>query len=90
MIIFFLLFMAVVLIFLGIVLLKKTLFYSLIPETDDNHRFLHRYGIVFILLGIISVSLISINQKLITLFFIAIMLLVSALFSIQFAKKMTK
>lgn len=90
MIIFFLLFMAAVLFILGIVLLKKTLFYSLISETDENRRFLQRYGIIFILLGILSMSLSSVNHKMIALFFIAIILLTSALFSIQFSKKMTK
>ncbi len=86
--IFLLLLMAVVLIFLGISLMKQTIFFSLIENNEKNSHFLKTYGMLYIVLGVISGLLAIINQLLFILIFIAVMMLVSALFSIQFSKKM--
>ena len=60
----------------------------MIEKNDVNSRFLKNYGYIFVLLGLISVALIFVNQTVVTLFFIAVMMVVSALFSMQFSKKM--
>ncbi len=86
--IFLLILMAVVLIFLGITLMKQTVFFSLIENNEKNSHFLKTYGMLYIALGVISGLLAIINQLLFTLIFIAVMMLASALFSIQFSKKM--
>ncbi|EOT30614.1 hypothetical protein [Enterococcus saccharolyticus] len=86
--IFLLILMAVVLIFLGITLMKQTVFFSLIENNEKNSRFLKTYGLIYLVLGVISALLATVNQMLFILAFIAVMMLVSALFSIQFSKKM--
>ncbi|WP_414841086.1 hypothetical protein [Enterococcus saccharolyticus] len=86
--IFLLILMAVVLIFLGITLIKQTVFFSLIENNEKNSRFLKTYGLIYLVLGVISALLATVNQMLFILAFIAVMMLVSALFSIQFSKKM--
>lgn len=86
--IFLLILMAVVLIFLGITLMKQTVFFSLIENNEKNSRFLKTYGLIYLVLGAISALLATVNQMLFILAFIAVMMLVSALFSIQFSKKM--
>ena len=88
MITFLLLFMATILLFLGATLIQQNLFYSMIEKNDVNSHFLKNYGYIFLLLGLISVALIFVNQTVVTLFFIAVMMVVSALFSMQFSKKM--
>ena len=86
--IFLLILMAAVLIFLGITLMKQTVFFSLIENNEKNSRFLKTYGLIYLVLGVISALLATVNQMLFILAFIAVMMLVSALFSIQFSKKM--
>lgn len=88
--IFLLIFAAILLLFLGVALLKQNIFLSLIEETEANQKFLKTYGIIYILLAIISAILVFFSQTLLTLIFIAIMMFVSALFSIQFSRKMSK
>lgn len=86
--IFLLILTAGVLLFLGITLLKQNLFYSLIEKNEDNRRFLQIYGWTYVTLAIISGLLTLTEQTYMILVFVAVMMFVSALFSVQFSKKM--
>ncbi|MGX7198158.1 hypothetical protein [Enterococcus olivae] len=86
--IFLLILTAGILLFLGITLLKQNLFYSLIEKNEDNRRFLQIYGWTYVTLAIISGLLTLTEQTYMILVFVAVMMFVSALFSVQFSKKM--
>ncbi len=81
--------MTIALCFLGFLLIKQTIFFALIEQNESNRKFLKNYGRLYLLLSIGCAGVIIMNQQLATLLFLAVTLLISAFFSIQFSKKMT-
>ena len=80
--------LALFLLVVGFAFTKKEFFFVLIKKTPENQRFLKSYGIVFIILGILSLFLLFYPQKIVVLLLLAVMLFFSAIFSLQFAKRM--
>ncbi|WP_122645792.1 hypothetical protein [Enterococcus mediterraneensis] len=89
MIIGLVLFAVVILFCVSYFLLKKQeIFFTLIPKNEENQAYFQTFGLAYGFLGILGIFIAFFNHKIITLFFLALMLLVSAVFSILFSKKM--
>jgi uncharacterized membrane protein HdeD (DUF308 family) len=73
-----------------LLLTKHTIFFSLIPETESNHTFLTIYGYLHGLLGILAIVVAFVDKKLIALVYLAVLMIISASFSLLFAHKMKK
>ncbi|WP_086276078.1 hypothetical protein [Candidatus Enterococcus testudinis] len=69
---------------------KQAIFFSLIPNNNTNQAFLKIYSIVHLVLGLIAIAVAVIDSKLIALFYLALLLISSASFSILLAQKMKK
>jgi hypothetical protein len=80
--------LALFLLIVGFAFTTKDFFYVLIEKTPENQRFLKSYGSLFIILGILSFVLLFYPQKIVVLLLLALMLFFSAIFSLQFAKRM--
>lgn len=85
-----------ILILIGLVLLvfsfllfkKQVIFLTLLADDSlANKQFLQIYSMIFLGLGVTAFLLIPFADKEMTLYFLAIMMLVSATFSYQFSKK---
>ncbi|WP_291292161.1 hypothetical protein [Enterococcus sp.] len=89
----FLLFLVAAILLFGVcylLLAKQAIFFSLIPENTKNQTFLSIYGYLHGILGILAVIVAFLDKKLIALFYLAILLIGSASFSLLFARKMKK
>lgn len=71
-------------------LFKQQLFFSLLPRNKSNQDFFRLYGILHGILGILALALAFVDEKMVLLLYLAFMLIISASFSLIFAKKMTK
>ena len=78
------------LVIIGIYLLKKAaVFLPLMHngESDENKQFLHQFGVFYLILAAIGILVGMFNLKFFSLFYIFSLLVISAVFSIMFAKK---
>ncbi len=67
---------------------KQDIFFVLINKNDKNQGFLQFYGAAYAVLGGILTAFF--NQRFIALVFLLIVIIVSATFSIRFAKKIAE
>lgn len=65
-------------------------FFTLIPTTEANKVFLKTYSLIHFLLGVVALVVGFVDKELIALFYLALLLLSSASFSILLAQKMKK
>ncbi|BDP81874.1 hypothetical protein EfmAA290_25500 [Enterococcus faecium] len=65
-------------------------FYFLINKNDKNQGFLQFYGAAYAVLGVMGILTAFFNQRFIALVFLLIVIIVSATFSIRFAKKIAE
>ena len=72
----------------GLILWKKNVFFQLIQHTEKNERFIKSYAYQLLALGIFGVIFYFLPSRILDLFYVALVLLASAFFSIAFAKKM--
>lgn len=87
MITFLLIIVAVVLFGVGYTLLKKQeFFFALIQKNEANQSLLKTYGGIYIFLGIVALFIAFLDHKTIAMLYLAVMLLVSASFSLIVAK----
>ncbi|WP_429950479.1 hypothetical protein [Enterococcus sp. AZ101] len=78
------------LVIIGIYLLKKaTVFLPLMHngEPDENKQFLHQFGVFYLILAAIGVLVGIFNLTFFSLFYIFSLLVISAVFTVMFAKK---
>lgn len=78
------------LVIIGIYLLKKaTVFLPLMHngELDENKQFLHQFGVFYLILAAIGVLVGIFNLTFFSLFYIFSLLVISAVFTVMFAKK---
>ena len=78
------------LIVIGVYLLKKTTVFLPIMrngEPDENNQFLHQFGVFYLILAAIGILVGIFNLKFFSLFYIFSLLVISAVFSVMFAKK---
>ncbi len=69
---------------------KQAIFFTLIPTTEANKVFLKTYSLIHFLLGVVALVVGFVDRELIALFYLALLLLSSASFSILLAQKMKK
>ncbi|WP_312500006.1 hypothetical protein [Enterococcus sp.] len=69
---------------------KQAIFFTMIPKTANNQAFLKLYSVVHLVLGLLAILVAVIDLKLIALFYLALLLISSAAFSIMLAHKMKK
>ncbi|HGP0302064.1 TPA: hypothetical protein ACLE1Y_000834 [Enterococcus faecium] len=69
---------------------KQDIFFVLIKKNDKNQGFLQFYGAAYAVLGVMGILAAFFNQRFIALIFLLIVILVSATFSIRFAKKIAE
>lgn len=69
---------------------KQAIFFTLIPTTEANKVFLKTYSLIHFLLGVVALVVGFVDKELIALFYLALLLLSSASFSILLAQKMKK
>lgn len=76
--------------FLGYLLIKKQNFFLVLlaSEAAKEQSFLTKFGRLYLLTGCVGLVLAFFAQTELALFYLAIMMGLSAIFSIQFAKKM--
>ena len=75
-------------VFAFFLLKKQTIFLALLAaDHESNKQFLARYGFLFLCLALLAFGLSPFIQRDGVLYFIALMMLVSGLFSYQFSKK---
>lgn len=78
------------LVIIGIYLLKKaTVFLPLMHtgEADENTQFLHQFAVFYLILAAIGILVGIFNLRFFSLFYIFSLLVISAVFSFMFAKK---
>lgn len=78
------------LIIIGIYLLKRaTIFLPLMHNStpDENKQFLHQFGVFYLILAAIGIVVGIFDLKFFSLFYIFSLLVISAIFSVMFAKK---
>ncbi|WP_165005421.1 MULTISPECIES: hypothetical protein [unclassified Enterococcus] len=69
---------------------KQKVFFVLIKEDEKNHAFLQFYGSAYAFLGVLGILAAFFNQRFFALLFLFLVILVSATFSIRFAKKIAE
>ncbi|WP_223273065.1 hypothetical protein [Enterococcus sp. OL5] len=69
---------------------KQAIFFTLIPTTEANKVFLKTYSLIHFLLGVVALVVGFVDRELIALFYLALLLLSSASFSILLAQKNEK
>lgn len=76
--------------FLGYLLIKKQNFFFVLlaSNTAKEQTFLTRFGQLYFFTGCVGVILAFFAQRDLALFYLAMMMSLSAVFSIQFSKKM--
>lgn len=78
------------LVIIGIYLLKKgTVFLPLMHngEPDENTQFLRQFGVFYLILAAIGILVGIFNLTFFSLFYIFSLLVISAIFTVMFAKK---
>ena len=78
------------LVIIGLYLLKRaTVFLPIMHKgtSDSNKQFLHQFGIFYLLLAVIGVLVAIFDIKIFSLLYIFSLLVISAIFSVMFAKK---
>lgn len=82
---------AIALLSIGFYMLKKPQsLFQLIKTTPQNQKFIFRYSYVLIGLGVIGIIGSFFFTKVLALWFIGIVLILSMFFSFQFSKKMSE
>lgn len=81
--------LSLLLIATGCLLIKKpAVFFSLIGNSPQNKKFLHTFGISYVILGILCIGVSLLDQFFWTLVFLCLMLVCSAILAFKIAKKM--
>lgn len=82
---------ALLLLFVSYYLFKKqTIFFVLIEQNKKNQDFLSIFGSIYAFLGLLGLVVVAINHRFFALLYLVIVIAFASVFSIGFAKKMTK